>query len=172
MYLIDQHAAKERINYEYYKKKLGNPNNEMTRLLFPITIEYPVNEYIILRENFELLRDMGFEIDEFGINSIIIKAHPSWLPKGYEENSIRKLLETVITFENKFTIEKFNESIATMLSCKLAIKANEYVSEEEINELLERLKKCDNPFNCPHGRPTIVFHSKYDLEKMFKRSGF
>lgn len=172
MYLIDQHAAKERINYEYYKKKLGNPNNEMTRLLFPITIEYPVNEYIILRENFELLRDMGFEIDEFGINSVVIKAHPSWLPKGYEENSIRKLLETVITFENKFTIEKFNESIATMLSCKLAIKANEYVSEEEINELLERLKKCDNPFNCPHGRPTIVFHSKYDLEKMFKRSGF
>lgn len=172
MYMIDQHAAKERINYEFYKKKLGTPNSEITSLLFPITIELSTNDYIILRENFKLLDDMGFEVEEFGINSIIIKAHPTWLPKGYENEAINRIVELIVSFENKFSIEKFNESLATMMSCKLAIKANEYVSEEEIDELLERLKNCNNPFNCPHGRPTIIFHSNYDLEKMFKRSGF
>ena len=106
------------------------------------------------------------------VNSIIVKSHPTWFPKGYENEAIKKLLEAVITFEGKFSVEKFNEAIATMMSCKLAIKANEYVSEDEIEVLLERLKKCDNPYNCPHGRPTIIFHSNYDLEKMFKRSGF
>ena len=172
MYMIDQHAAKERVNYEKYKKLLGNPSNESTSLLFPITIELPVNEYITLRENFNILENMNFEIEEFGINSIIIKRHPTWLPRGYEEESIRKIIETVISYENKFDLEKFNEAVATMMSCKLAIKANEFVSEEEIEELLNSLKQCDNPFNCPHGRPTIIFHSNYDLEKMFKRSGF
>ncbi len=172
MYMIDQHAAKERVNYEKYKKLLGNPSNESTSLLFPITIELPVNEYITLRENFNILENMNFEIEEFGINSVIIKRHPTWLPRGYEEESIRKIIETVINYENKFDLEKFNEAVATMMSCKLAIKANEFVSEEEIEELLNSLKQCENPFNCPHGRPTIIFHSNYDLEKMFKRSGF
>jgi len=172
MYMIDQHAAKERINYEKYKKLLGNPSNESISLLFPITIELPVNEYITLRENFDILENMNFEIEEFGINSVIIKRHPTWLPRGYEEEAVRKIIETVISYENKFDLEKFNESVATMMSCKLAIKANEFVSEEEIEELLKDLKMCDNPFNCPHGRPTIIFHSNYDLEKMFKRSGF
>ena len=74
--------------------------------------------------------------------------------------------------EDKFNIEKFNESIATMMSCKHAIKANQYVSEEEIKILLESLKKCKNPYNCPHGRPTIIYYTNYDLEKLFKRSGF
>ena len=172
MYLIDQHAAKERINYEFYKKQLGNPNLEVTPMMFPLTIEYPVNEYIMIREHFDLLTNMGFDIEEFGINSIVIKAHPTWLPKGYENDAIKRILEAVITFEDDFSIEKFNESIATMMSCKLAIKANEYVSIDELEELLETLKNCENPFNCPHGRPTMVFHSNYDLEKMFKRSGF
>lgn len=172
MYMIDQHAAKERVNYEFYLKRLGTPNIESISLLFPITIELSVNEFIIVRENFELLKSMCFDIEEFGINSIVIKAHPTWLPKGYEEEAIRRIIELVVSFENKFSIEKFNESVATMMSCKLAIKANEFVSEEEINKLIDDLKNCDNPFNCPHGRPTIVFHSNYDLEKMFKRSGF
>ncbi len=172
MYLIDQHAAKERINYEFYKKQLGNPNLEVTPMLFPLTLEYPVNEYIIIREHFDILTDIGFDIEEFGINSVIIKAHPTWLPKGYENDAIKRILEAIIAFEDKFSIEKFNESVATMMSCKLAIKANEYVSNDELEELINNLKECDNPFNCPHGRPTIIFHSNYDLEKMFKRSGF
>lgn len=172
MYMIDQHAAKERINYEFYKERLGNPTIETEHLLFPITLEFSTNEYIVLRENFKVLEDMGFEVEEFGINSIIIKSHPTWLPKGYETEAIKRILELISTLESKFSIEKFNEAVATMMSCKMAIKANEYVSEEEINELLKRLKNCHNPFNCPHGRPTIIYYSNYDLEKLFKRSGF
>lgn len=172
MYMIDQHAAKERVNYEFYKERLGNPNTETEHLLFPITLEFSTNEYIVLRENFNILEDMGFEVEEFGINSIIIKAHPTWLPKGYETEAIKRIMELISTLESKFSIEKFNEAIATMMSCKMAIKANEYVSEEEIHELLNRLRNCHNPFNCPHGRPTIIYYSNYDLEKLFKRSGF
>ena len=172
MYMIDQHAAKERVNYEFYKKKLGKPSNDSIQMLFPITIEYSNNEFIILKENFDVLKNMNFDIDEFGINSVIIKAHPTWLPKGYEEEAIRKIIEVVINKEKGFSIEKFNEKIATMLSCKLAIKANENITLLEMESLINDLRKCDNPFNCPHGRPTIIFYSKYDLEKLFKRSGF
>lgn len=172
MYLIDQHAAKERVNYEYYKKKLGNPTNDSIQLLFPFTIEYANNEFIILKENLDVLKNMNFDIQEFGINSVIVKAHPVWLPKGYEEDATRKIIEVVINKEKDFQIEKFNEKIATMLSCKLAIKANENLTMLEIESLLNDLRKCDNPFNCPHGRPTIIFYSNYDLEKLFKRSGF
>ena len=172
MYMIDQHAAKERVNYEFYKRKLGNPSSDSIQLLFPITIELSNNEFIILKENFDVLKNMNFDIDEFGINSVIIKAHPVWLPKGYEEDAIRKIIEVVINKEKSFSIEKFNEKIATMLSCKLAIKANENITLLEMESLINDLRKCDNPFNCPHGRPTIIFYSKYDLEKLFKRSGF
>lgn len=172
MYLIDQHAAKERVNYEMYKKKLGNPKKESTSLLFPFTLELSNTEYIILKENFEVMKNIGFEVEEFGINSIIVKAHPTWLPKGLEEDATRKIIDVLIEKEKDFTIEKFNEKVATMLSCKMAIKANMNISTEEMEALIKDLRLCDNPFNCPHGRPTIIFYSNYDLEKLFKRSGF
>ena len=172
MYMIDQHAAKERCNYERFKKAMGNPSTNATSLMFPITLELPMNEFIIVKQNFQLLKDLKFEVEEFGVNSIIIKAHPTWLPKDYEEQSIRKIIEVIVSCEKNFSIEKFNESVATMLSCKMAIKANEFVSPEEIDALLEDLRNCDNPFHCPHGRPTTIFYSNYDLEKLFKRSGF
>ncbi len=172
MYLIDQHAAKERINYETFKYQMGSPKVESASLLFPLTIELSNSEFIIFKENMNLLLNMHFDIQEFGLNSIIVKAHPTWLPRGYEEEAIRKIIEVIIHREKDFTIEKFNENIATMLSCKLAIKANENITHEEQEQLINDLRKCDNPFNCPHGRPTIIFYSNYDLEKLFKRSGF
>lgn len=172
MYMIDQHAAKERVNYEKYKKEMGNPSTNAISLMFPITIELPTNEFIILKQNFELLKNMKFEIEEFGMNSIIVKAHPVWLPKDYEEQAIRKIIEVIISCEKNFSIEKFNESIATMLSCKMAIKANQFITMEEVEALLQDLRNCDNPFHCPHGRPTTIFYSNYDMEKLFKRSGF
>jgi DNA mismatch repair protein MutL len=172
MYLIDQHAAKERVNYEIYKNKLGNPLNDSISLLIPITIELTSNEFIILKENINLIKQMNFDISEFGINSFIIKSHPTWLLNGYEDESIRKIIETVINKEKDFTIEKFNESLAINLSCKMSIKANENITIKEMENLINDLEKCDNPFNCPHGRPTIVHFSNYDLEKLFKRTGF
>ncbi len=172
MYLIDQHAAKERCNYERFKKEMGNPNFASTPLLFPITIELSNTEFMILKENMHILKDLKFNIEEFGINSVVIKEHPTWLPYGYEEDSIRKILEIVIATEKNFDIEKFNEKVATMMSCKQAIKANTNITMEEMEALITDLRKCKNPYNCPHGRPTTIFYSNYDMEKLFKRSGF
>ena len=172
MYLIDQHAAKERINYELFKQKLSNPSKDSISMLFPKTIEYSNNEYIILKENLEFLNNMGFEIEEFGINSIIIKSHPVWLTTGFEDEQIKRIIELVIDKEKKFEIAKFNDHLAATLACKASIKANTGISINEMESLINDLRKCENPFNCPHGRPTIIYYSKYDLEKLFKRSGF
>ncbi len=172
MYIIDQHAAKERINYEIVKEKLNNPVKESIQMIFPLTLEYTNSEYIILKENFEFLRNMNFDIDEFGINSVIVKAHPVWLPKGNEDNSIKKVLELVIEKEKNFNLEKFNDHLAATMACKMSIKANTAITLDEMQNILDDLRKCKNPFNCPHGRPTIIYYSKSDLEKLFKRSGF
>ena len=172
MYLIDQHAAKERINYELFLEKLSNPVKDKIPLLLPLTIELSNNEYIILKENFDFLNKMGFDIEEFGINSVIIKSHPIWLTKGFEDLQIRKIIEAVIHKEKDFDLSKFNDHLSATLACKASIKANTNLSINEMEELINDLRKCHNPFNCPHGRPTIITFTKYELEKMFKRSGF
>ena len=171
MYIIDQHAAKERCNYEKFKAEMGKPNITSIQLLFPITIELSNNEFMILKENMHILEDMKFKVEEFGINSIIIKEHPNWIIGDVDE-AIRKIVEIVIATEKNFDIEKFNEKVATMMSCKKAIKANTNITIEEMEALINDLRACKNPFNCPHGRPTMIYYSNYDLEKLFKRSGF
>ena len=171
MYLMDLHAAKERCNYERFKKAMGEPIIASTAMLFPITIELTSNEYIILKEHLNLLTDLKFKVEEFGINSIIVKEHPAWLPTNNIEDSIRTIIDVIIK-EKEFSIEKFNEKVATMMSCKHAVRANTHLTIEDMRDLVEDLRNCKNPFNCPHGRPTTVFYSNYDLEKLFKRSGF
>ena len=172
MYIIDQHAAKERINYEIIKEKLNNPKVESMPMMFPKTFEYTNSEYIILKENFEFLRSLNFDIEEFGINSIIVKSHPVWLPTGNEDNAIKKIIELVIEKEKKFDLNKFNDNIAATMACKMSIKANTNITMEEMENLLSDLRKCKNPFNCPHGRPTTICYSIEEMEKLFKRSGF
>lgn len=172
MYMIDQHAAKERINYELFKEKLTNPSSENISMLLPLTLEFSNNEYIILKENFDFLNSMGFVIEEFGINSIVVKSHPIWLTKDFEDLQIKKIIELVINKEKDFTLDKFNDHLSSTLACKASIKANTDLSLNEMEALINDLRKCKNPFNCPHGRPTIIHYTKYDLEKLFKRSGF
>ena len=171
MYMIDQHAAKERINYEKFKYEMGKPTKDKIYPIFPYVIELSQSEAIIMKERMNILREIGFEVEEIGINSIVVKAHPTWLIKDYEEEQVRKIVDIVLATKD-FSIEKFRENAATMMSCKKAIKANEYISMEEIESLLDDLRHCDNPFNCPHGRPTIIYYSNYELEKLFKRTGF
>lgn len=169
MYLIDQHAANERINYEYYLQAL-NSNSDMTDMLIPINIEFPYNEYIIIKENLDLLRSMHFDIEEFGINSFIIRSHPIWLPIGNEEVAIRKILDLIVIKEHNFDRLKFNDRVAMTVACKASIKANDNISIDEMETLISRLRKTNNPYTCPHGRPTIIFYSNYELEKLFKRA--
>ena len=172
MYLIDEHAAKERINYENFLEKLGRPSQDKISLLFPITIELSTSDYVILKENMNILEENNIEAEEFGVNSIIIKAHPTWIPRGFEEKVLNNLVEQVIQKQKDFRIEKFNEEAIKMLSCKMAIKANTNMSLEEMENIINDLRKCKNPYNCCHGRPSIIFYSRSELDKMFKRSGF
>lgn len=178
MYLMDQHAAKERVNYEIVREKMSNRKNESMDLLVPITIEFSNDEFIILKENLEMLTNMGFIIEEFGVNSIIIKSHPIWLQssiwvhRGELESVIKELIDMVIKREKKFDLDRFYDHISATVACKMSIKANTPITKEEMEELVKELSKCKNPFNCPHGRPTVIYYSKEELEKLFKRSGF
>ena len=170
VYLIDQHAAQERVNYENYLENLKNERVNITNVLIPINIEFSNSEYLNFKENSDTFTSMGFEYTEFGINTISIKAHPTWLRTGYEEEQTRKIVDLIINLNKGFDVIKFRENVAITLACKMAIKANEHISMLEIEGLLKNLVKCDNPYNCPHGRPTIIKFSIYDLEKMFKRA--
>lgn len=170
IYLIDQHAAKERINYEVYSYKLAHPDHHKVSLIVPIVIELPRDEYIILKEHFDILRDIDIDIEEFGNSSIRILTHPAWLPVNNEEEAIRKIIDLVISEKKDFSVGKFNDRLAMTISCKMSIKANTNISIKEMENLINDLRKCDNPFNCPHGRPTVIHFSIYELEKMFKRS--
>ena len=169
MFLIDQHAANERINYEYYLQELSNPKPTKTDLLIPITIEFPSNEYIILKENLDILENLGFDFEEFGFQTIVIRSIPLWLMKSNTEQAVRKIIDIIITKED-FKMDKFLDHIAATVACKASIKANDHITHNDMEVLLERLRNCKNPFTCPHGRPTIITYSKYDLEKLFKRA--
>lgn len=168
MYMIDQHAAKERVNYELYLEKLSNNISEKIGLLIPITIELTNNEFLILQKNIDILNNIGLSIEEFGINTIKVTEHPTWL-KDIEQ-TIPMIIDLVINKEKDFELAKFNDHLAATLACKASIKGNTYISMDEVKELIEELRKCKNAYSCPHGRPTIISYSVYELEKMFKRA--
>ena len=168
MYLIDQHAAAERINYEKFKEKLAVHDNTAVDLLVPMKIELLNKDYIMLREHFDILTDLGFIIEEFGTNTVIVRSHPYWLPSEKATESIQKMIDIIITSE-EFNSEKFMDRIAAGVACKASIQAHDQISLTDMEDLIDRLRKCKNPFNCAHGRPTIISYSNYELAKMFKR---
>ena len=170
IYLIDQHAAKERVNYEKVSYELSHPSGNTVSPLIPIVIELPKNEYLIIKENIDLLKSLNIEIEEFGISSFRVLSHPTWFKTGYEEETMNKIIELILTKEKDFSLEKFNDNLAKTVSCKMSIKANTYIDKPSMESLINDLRKCKNPYNCPHGRPAIIHFSIYELEKMFKRS--
>lgn len=169
IYLIDQHAAEERINYERNSYLLSHPSNDTIAPLVPIIIELPSNDFIIAKERLDIIKTYNIEIEEFGINSFRVTSHPTWFPKGNEEKIIKRIIEEIITKGKDFSLEKFNDSLAALISCKMSIKANTRITTEAEEEIINKLRKCANPFNCPHGRPTIIHFTTYEIEKMFKR---
>lgn len=169
MYLIDIHAANERINYEKYMESLRNSKTYTTDMLFPVQLEYSHTEFMNIKENINELTELGFEVEEFGINTFRVKSHPSWLKEGYEEESIRKIFELIGEFKDNFDRVKFNEAAAIRLACKMSVKANTNIGYTEQEELINKLFKCEFPYTCPHGRPTIIKYPIYELEKLFKR---
>jgi DNA mismatch repair protein MutL len=168
LYIIDQHAAQERINYEYFREKVGQVDNKLQDLLVPLTFHYSSDEYIIIEEHKEELAKVGIFLEPFGHNSFIVRSHPQWFPKGMETEIIEEMIDQVLKYK-KVDIHKLREEAAIMMSCKAAIKANQYLRNDEIFTLLETLRKTSDPFTCPHGRPIIIHYSTYEMEKMFKR---
>ena len=169
IYLIDQHAAEERINYEKNSYLLAHPNNDVISPLIPMIIELPNNEFIIAKEKLDIIKSYNIDIEEFGINSFRVISHPTWFPKGNEEKIVRRIIEEIVNKGKDFSLAKFNNSLAALISCKMSVKANTRITKEAQEEIINKLRKCNNPFNCPHGRPTIINFTTYEIEKMFKR---
>lgn len=168
-YLIDQHAAQERIKYEYYRDKVGEVNaNERQTLLMPLTFHYVADEALRLKESKEALEEVGVYLEEFGLSSFVVREYPTWFPKGEEQEVIEELIEQVLKVR-KTDIKKLREDAAIMMSCKKSIKANHYLNKEQMDRLINDLRKADNPFTCPHGRPVLIHFTSYEVEKMFKR---
>ena len=170
MYLIDQHAADERINYEKVKKEFAEKEFVQVPMLIPITIEFPTSDFLIIKENLEYLKELGFDIQEFGLNTININAHPSWIKNEYSDETIKSVMDMIIHEKNKFDRLKFEERLIQTTACKMSVKANTPLSIESMENLLKRLEECDNPYNCAHGRPSIMNFNNYELDRMFKRA--
>jgi DNA mismatch repair protein MutL len=169
LYLIDQHAAHERINYEYYLHKFGNPIAASQGLIVPLTLEFTAGEASQLRECIGLFAEAGVEVEPFGAQTFLVRSYPEWFPQGEEQALLEEMAELLIEERKSINITKLREKAAIMCSCKASIKANDRLSREEGDALLARLSRCVQPYTCPHGRPIIVHLSTYQLEKMFKR---
>lgn len=168
LYLIDQHAAHERINYEYYFEKFGQPADASQQLLVPMTLEFTPTEAELIKTRISLFEQAGVVLEHFGGQTFVVRAHPYWFPSGDEQALIEEMAEWILQ-EKSVDVAKLREKSAIMCSCKASIKANQKLTTEEANVLLERLAACRQPYTCPHGRPIVVSFSTYELEKMFKR---
>ena len=171
MFLIDQHAANERVNYEKIIREFKKPTQASYDLLVPITLEFSPSDKILVEENMEYINKFGIELDEFGANTFVVRSIPIWFFRGREQDFCEEIINNIIHSRKgqDYTAADFLNNIAATMACKKSIKANEYHSSLEIEYLLDELSKCENPFTCPHGRPVIVKVSKTDVEKWFKR---
>lgn len=168
MYIVDQHAGQERINYEYYLEKYANLDLSMRDLLVPITLEYPMSEFLIIEERKQMLAKLGVNLEIFGDNGYVIKQLPMWM-QNIDEHVFIEDMVTQLLHDNKVDVIKLQEHAIATLSCKASLKANTHLSQEGMQNLIDNLMCCDNPYVCPHGRPTIIYYSTYEIEKLFKR---
>ncbi|NJE63939.1 DNA mismatch repair endonuclease MutL [Enterococcus durans] len=168
LYIIDQHAAQERIKYEYFREKIGEVTDDLQELLVPFVLDYPNSDALKLKEQKPVLEEVGIYLEEFGQNSFIVRSHPTWYPNGEEEAIIREMIDMLLS-TGTVSVKKFREATAIMMSCKRSIKANHYLNEAQARVLLNDLAQCENPFNCPHGRPVLIHFTNSDMERMFKR---
>ncbi|EKU50516.1 DNA mismatch repair endonuclease MutL [Staphylococcus massiliensis] len=168
MFMIDQHAAQERIKYEYFRDKIGEVKNENQNLLIPLTFNFSKDEMMIIEQYRQSLEEVGVFLEHFGSNSYIVSSYPVWFPKDEVEDIIKDMIDYVIAHK-KVDIKKIREEAAIMMSCKKSIKANHYLKNSEMHDLINQLREMEDPFTCPHGRPIIINFTNYELERLFKR---
>lgn len=168
-YMIDQHAAQERIKYEYFRTKIAEVDHEERQmLLMPLIFHYSADEQLKIEERLDALEEVGIYLEQFGPSSYTVKEYPSWFPAAEASSIIEEMIEQVL-HTRQVNIAKLREDTAIMMSCKKSIKANHYLTMEDMNRLLNDLGKAENPYTCPHGRPVLIHFTTYELEKMFKR---
>ena len=168
LFLIDQHAAMERVEYEKNYPLLGSVSANHMELLVPITLSYPIGDLVRVKAHLPRLTEFGFEIHEFGASDLIVRTTPVWAAQD-----AKRVVETVIQTligGREVSIAKLREAVAIMMSCKKSIKANQYINDAEVRALLVDLCSCEQPYTCPHGRPIIVKLTKYEIERLFKRT--
>lgn len=168
LYLIDQHAAQERINYEYYRQKIGEVIDDQQQFLVPLVLHYSTADVLKIQDHLAELAAVGIQLESFGPDSLLVREHPTWFVKGQEEATIREMVDWILR-EGSLSVAQYREKTAIMMSCKRAIKANMHLSDQQARALLGRLAGCENPYNCPHGRPVLTSFTLAEMEKMFKR---
>ena len=168
LYIVDQHAAQERVKYEYYRDKIGQVNYDQQQLLAPIFINLPQNDLLAVLEKKDLLAEAGVFLDAYGDNQLILREHPIWMQDDEIESATYELIDLLLD-GREVSVKKYREDLAIMIACKSSIKANMFIDAASARDLLQQLAHCENPYNCPHGRPALVAFSNTDLEKMFRR---
>ena len=166
MYLMDQHAAHERVLFERYMNAFHKREVHMQMLLDPIVLELSSVDMLQVEKNLDMFRNFGFEVEIFGMNNILIRGVPNLFGTPQSEKFILELIDNIDKISNNYDLKDDRFAI---MACKSAIKANDRIQNIEIESLFKQLEKCENPYTCPHGRPTMVEISKVEIEKMFKR---
>lgn len=167
MYLMDQHAAQERIKYEYIYKNIIKEDDGIP-LLIPYTFEFSFDDVITIDEKLSELQSLGFDIEKSGMKQYTVSRYPSWIKAQNPEEDINDLID-FISHTDHFDVKKYREEMSIMMSCKQSIKANHYLDKNQMTALLEELGKCHSPYTCPHGRPVIIHMTTYEIERMFNR---
>ncbi|MFA6627859.1 MAG: DNA mismatch repair endonuclease MutL [Bacilli bacterium] len=167
-YLIDQHAAAERINYEKIGRELQKQDVLTYELLLPLKIDFSTAEALLLQEHRHIFEELSIPLEDFGSGSFTIRSLPTWIPQGKEKEFVEQIAMEVIHHHKKEKWQ-FVDDLAKELACKKSIKANEYHNIMEMEYLLDDLAKAVNPYTCPHGRPVIIKFSKNEIERWFKR---
>ncbi|WP_419749029.1 DNA mismatch repair endonuclease MutL [Clostridium perfringens] len=168
LYLIDQHAAHEKILFEKYSSEIAKKKVEIQPLMIPLVVTLPTEDYLYYDENKEIFEKAGFKISDFGDNSIRIEEVPYFLDKLNPTELITSMINNLKKMGTGETVEVKYNKIASM-SCRAAVKANDVLSILEMENLIEDLRYINDPFHCPHGRPTIIKFTSYELDKKFKR---
>ena len=168
LYIIDQHAAQERVKYEYYRDKIGEVDDSLQQLLMPYLFEFSGADFIKLQEKMELLNKVGINLEPYGNNTFILREHPIWMKEEEIETAVYEMCDMLL-LTNEVSVKKYRAELAIMMSCKRSIKANHTLDDYSARQLIVQLSHCKNPYNCPHGRPVLVNFTKSDMEKMFRR---
>ncbi|MGT2799521.1 DNA mismatch repair endonuclease MutL [Streptococcus marmotae] len=168
LYIIDQHAAQERVKYEEYRESIAHVDASSQQLLVPYIFDFPANDALSLKQKTDSLRQVGVNLEEYGVNQFILREHPIWMKEDEIESAVYEMCDMLL-LTDEVSIKRYRAELAIMMSCKRSIKANHTLDDYSARHLLRQLATCKNPYNCPHGRPVLVHFTTSDMEKMFRR---